>query len=364
MAWTMLAGCAAAEAPPRSERSALAEGVAFDELLVEGGGLRAFWIGRCEVTWGEFNLFDEARGAADGVTRPTRAKSYLRRELPREALGPRFPVTHLRWHAAMAYCRWLSVRTGRYYRLPTLAEWSRACGPGDAWHAGNSGGRPHEVGGKAPNGLGLHDGLGNAAEYALEVGDDGPVLLGGAWDTPPGDLSPSRRDPVGDYGADSSLPQSVWWVSGGSTQGFRVARPEGAATPAELEAYAPRLDVRVLGHEPRTTGAGAFVQFWTRVSLEIRNGGDRMVDEVELLIHAMTPGGRPHWVDSGSTDKPGRATFTWAYPALRNGAAGPLRPGESRRFHADLPESFDDGKSVDKASFGFRITGLCLGGGP
>jgi formylglycine-generating enzyme required for sulfatase activity len=37
-----------------------------------------------------------------------------------------FPVVGVSWYEAMAYCAWLSARTGQAYRLPTEAEWEKA----------------------------------------------------------------------------------------------------------------------------------------------------------------------------------------------------------------------------------------------
>ncbi|GIE35591.1 hypothetical protein Ait01nite_086360 [Actinoplanes italicus] len=88
-------------------------------------------------------------------------------------------------------------RTADGYRLPTEAEWEHACragtdgprhGPLDevAWHRGNSGERPHEVGALLPNAWGLHDMLGNVWEWCWDFYDPQVygsyrVLRGGGW---------------------------------------------------------------------------------------------------------------------------------------------------------------------------------------
>ncbi len=39
---------------------------------------------------------------------------------------PRQPVAAVSWHEAVRYCEWLSIQTGRRFRLPTEAEWECA----------------------------------------------------------------------------------------------------------------------------------------------------------------------------------------------------------------------------------------------
>ncbi len=144
----------------------------------------------------------------------------------------RLPVTDVSWNDAVAFCNALSETRGLRpcyrglgdpqahgvrcdwdasgYRLPTEAEWEHACragstdsryGPLDeiAWHRGNSEGRVHEVGLKAPNRWGLHDTIGNVWEWCWDVYDArvyGPyrAFRGGGWcDVPRGCRASCRR---------------------------------------------------------------------------------------------------------------------------------------------------------------------------
>ena len=77
---------------------------------------------------------------------------------------------------------------------------------------------------------------------------------------------------------------------------------------------------------------------------EIRNGGDRPLDEVELMVYYVAEG-KPHLLDQHSS-KPHRAVFSKCWPVLVNSAMDdlrgkPLAPGAVRAFQVDLPLSGD-----------------------
>jgi formylglycine-generating enzyme required for sulfatase activity len=95
--------------------------------------------------------------------------------------GDDLPVTSVSWKGAVEFCARLSEKEGAIYRLPTEAEWEHACRAGTtkpledpeldeaAWWSGNSDGRPHPGGLKAPNAWGLFDLLGNVAEWTRDA---------------------------------------------------------------------------------------------------------------------------------------------------------------------------------------------------
>ena len=96
----------------------------------------------------------------------------------------RRPIVGVSWNDAVAYCEWLSRKTGETYRLPSEAEWEYACRAGTTgeyagnldevgWYSGNSDGKTHSVGQKSPNGWGLYDMHGNVWEWCQDWYEEG-----------------------------------------------------------------------------------------------------------------------------------------------------------------------------------------------
>lgn len=254
--------------------------------------LEPFWMGKCEVTWAEYDLWNTDTNrpqskVPDGIARPTPPYMDMTFNMGRDGY-PAICMSHV---AAREYCRWLSAKTGRYHRLPTEAEWEHAaragtttpwsCGDNEAdlarhaWYAanaadGNQGdllGTPtyHRVGARQPNPWGLCDMHGNVAEWVADTyledayqelrgagvrrnpyfapgrdDKDRPirfphVVRGGSWRDDASALrSAARRssDPIWNA-RDPQVPRSWWYLTEGQHVGFRVVRPYREPTAEE-----------------------------------------------------------------------------------------------------------------------------------
>ncbi len=193
-----------------------------DELLHRAEVRAMIAVGETEVTVGQFKEFVEETSYRSEIERET---SCLRMDDAGERIIPdldlswrtpgfdassHHPLTCISWNDARAYADWLSVETGHEYRLPTELEWEYAA------RAGSNGSRhwgddpktgcklsntadstvisdsdserqfvgpvtdcrdnfvfTAPVGVLEPNEFGLHDMLGNLAEWTCSVYDQG-----------------------------------------------------------------------------------------------------------------------------------------------------------------------------------------------
>jgi formylglycine-generating enzyme required for sulfatase activity len=195
-------------------------------VLVAGGTLPAssqlgavpvdtFYIGKTEVTWGEWQTvrtWAVANGYTDLANRG-------------QGLGDNYPVTHVSWHEVVKWCNARSEKEGKMpvysagssvyrtgivsdpqvksfangYRLPSSKEWEFAARGGTqvsgyiysggnvldevGWYSSNAAGAAREVGKKRANELGIHDMSGNVVEWTGNVGGVASqrVFRGGSW---------------------------------------------------------------------------------------------------------------------------------------------------------------------------------------
>ena len=249
-----------------------------------------FWMGKCEVTWDEYDVWNHNLDikkrkvlkinptpqdlAADAVTHPTKPYTDMTFGMGHDG----YPAICMTQLAAKTYCQWLSAKTGHYYRLPTEAEWEYACRAGTttaysfgddaaeladyAWFKDNSDGQYQKVGQKKPNPWGLYDMHGNVMEWTLDqylpdayskLPADKATLRpffpstkiyphparGGSWEDEPELLRSAARaksDPIWKI-QDPQLPKSRWYHTDALFLGFRVVRPLVEDTPEEKTLY-------------------------------------------------------------------------------------------------------------------------------
>jgi formylglycine-generating enzyme required for sulfatase activity len=253
--------------------------------------VQPFWMEEHETTWLEFEQFAlkylrQDRKPSDNLSERERAADAL--AAPTGLWGtsdshankgkPGYPAAGMSLYAAQTYCKWLTTITGRYYRLPTEAEWEYACRAGSTtafsfgddvdklddyavWFFTDDDklGEAHKIKTKKPNAWGLYDMHGNMAEWVLEhyaadtysqrkpgtfaapvkpaitmLGDGsqygrfGHIVRGGSCDyTEPAEFRSARRIKSDKEWSkdDPQYPRSVWWLTNAGYIGFRVVRP-------------------------------------------------------------------------------------------------------------------------------------------
>jgi formylglycine-generating enzyme required for sulfatase activity len=166
---------------------------------------KPFWLGKCEVTVGQFRKFVADSKYDAGTGWQTAFASQT----------DDHPVVNVSWDDAKAFCDWLTKKESKKYRLPTEAEWEYACRAGTqtqwsfgdnesdlgtyAWFSGNSSNQTHPVGQKQPNAWGLYDMHGNVWEWCADWYDSG--YYGKS----------SANDPTGPEGGSSRVYRGGSW---------------------------------------------------------------------------------------------------------------------------------------------------------
>jgi formylglycine-generating enzyme required for sulfatase activity len=189
---------------------------------------KAFYLGKFEVTRGQFRKFVEAKDyrtdaekdgkgawAYDAASKMIEQRPEYTWRNPGFAQTDDHPVVSVSWNDAKAFCAWLSAKEGKTYRLPTEAEWEYAARAATKtrYHTGDTDASVEgyanvadakakkvfpnwatfafddgytftaPVGQFKANGFGLHDMIGNASEWC-EDGYDGRAYQRGACKDP------------------------------------------------------------------------------------------------------------------------------------------------------------------------------------
>jgi serine/threonine protein kinase len=161
-------------------------------------------MSKTEFTVGEWKLYGRAAGLPEW-----QQPGSWRQAVPDFVQTDDHPLVYVSWKQAKRFCAWLSLKTGKEWRMPTDAEWEAATGDSEymwgdyyppKWDDGNyavaadGSADPAKVGvdgifGTAPvgsfkpNALGFYDLGGNVFEWIWEedIQKKGATVRGGGW---------------------------------------------------------------------------------------------------------------------------------------------------------------------------------------
>ena len=188
--------------------------------------LPAFRMSATEITNAQYEAFDPSHKSLRGCKGFSQADDEA--------------VVMVSWEEASAYCSWLSRKTGRYFRLPTEAEWEYACRAGTttAYNTGDTYPEAYwkvqentrfkepvslQVAQFAPNAWGLYDMHGNVEEWCFNNYDsDSKAVRGGSHNTPVRFLRSANRS--------GSLPEDRSVLLG-----FRIVEESGEKVHLEAD---------------------------------------------------------------------------------------------------------------------------------
>ncbi len=245
--------------------------VSFDMITIPESkeqNITPFFIGKTEVSWDEYKAFLGDTESEGRVTNNTQEMDAITGATPpfgdpSQAWGMgKKPAITMTWHAANTYCKWLSQKTGKIYRLPSAKEWEYASGTNrnDEFFFGSNGSDyknrnlildlfkksndkinkyviwkknskgktalPEDV---LPNRFGIVNMLGNVREFCQDTikinNKPEHILKGGSFKSTINELLLSHKDHTQHdvwMITDPQIPKSIWWYSDCNDVGFRI----------------------------------------------------------------------------------------------------------------------------------------------
>ncbi len=258
-----------------------------DEGPVRQVTISKLFMAEVEVSWNEFLAFYSQTARQGKTAVKTDLSSVTTVDAIIGATPPygqpdqnwgkgKRPVISASYNAALTYCKWLSIVTGKNYRLPTEAEWEYAARAGKETpyffegnpkdfvkskflsrkkdttminryvaYKENSQAKTQEPGFVLPNPFGLKNMLGNVAEFCSDwyaadayksgqgqvTDPKGPssgtehVIRGGSYKSQADQVRSAAREATQSQfwlRTDPQSPKSIWWYSDCFYVGFRV----------------------------------------------------------------------------------------------------------------------------------------------